>query len=150
MHVPGGASGREPACQCKTQSLGREDPLEKGMGTHSSILAWRIPRTEGPGGLQSIGCKESDTTKGLSMHRLHGGKSRWKEKRKRGRTAQREACVCGVKGQRGTGTESPYWWRWPLFWGCNPTICPRGGRFRCLLFPHMDLRSSFICTCLLT
>ena len=36
-------------------SLGWEDPLEKGMGTHSSILAWRIPRTEEPGGLQSIG-----------------------------------------------------------------------------------------------
>ena len=37
------------------QSLGREDPLEKEMATHSSILAWRIPRTEEPGGLQSIG-----------------------------------------------------------------------------------------------
>ena len=37
------------------QSLGQEDPLEKGMATHSSILAWRIPRTEEPGGLQSIG-----------------------------------------------------------------------------------------------
>ena len=37
------------------QSLGREDPLEKGMATHSSILAWRIPRAEEPGGLQSIG-----------------------------------------------------------------------------------------------
>ena len=36
-------------------SLGWEDPLEKGMVTHSSILAWRIPWTEGPGGLQSIG-----------------------------------------------------------------------------------------------
>ena len=36
------------------QSLGREDPLEKGMATHSSILAWRIPRTEGPGRLQSM------------------------------------------------------------------------------------------------
>ena len=33
------------------QSLGQEDPLEKGMATHSSILAWRIPRTEEPGGL---------------------------------------------------------------------------------------------------
>ena len=33
------------------QSLGREDPLEKGMATHSSILAWRIPWTEEPGGL---------------------------------------------------------------------------------------------------
>ena len=36
-------------------SLGQEDPLEKGMATHSSILAWRIPRTEEPGGLQTMG-----------------------------------------------------------------------------------------------
>ena len=37
------------------QSLGGEDPLEEGMATHSSVLAWRIPWTEEPGGLQSIG-----------------------------------------------------------------------------------------------
>ena len=37
------------------QSLGCEDTLEKGMATHSSILAWRIPWTEEPGGLQSMG-----------------------------------------------------------------------------------------------
>ena len=37
------------------QSLGQEYPLEKGMATHSSILAWRIPWTEEPGGLQSMG-----------------------------------------------------------------------------------------------
>ena len=37
------------------QSLGREDPVEKEMATHSSILAWRIPWTEEPGGLQSMG-----------------------------------------------------------------------------------------------
>ena len=37
------------------QSLGQEDPLEKGMATHSSILAWRIPWTEEPGRLQSTG-----------------------------------------------------------------------------------------------
>ena len=37
------------------RSLGQEDPLEKGMVTHSSILAWRIPWTEEPGGLQSMG-----------------------------------------------------------------------------------------------
>ena len=37
------------------QSLGHEDPLEKGMVTHSSILAWRIPWTEEPGRLQSMG-----------------------------------------------------------------------------------------------
>ena len=45
-----------PAMQeTQAQSLGWEDPLEKGMATHSSILAWRIPRTEEPGGLQSMG-----------------------------------------------------------------------------------------------
>ena len=37
------------------QSLGQEDPLEKGTVTHSSILAWRIPQAEEPGGLQSMG-----------------------------------------------------------------------------------------------
>ena len=37
------------------QSLGWEDPLEEGIATHSSILAWRIPWTEEPGGLQSMG-----------------------------------------------------------------------------------------------
>ena len=39
------------------QSLGREDPLEEEMAAHSSILAWRIPWTEEPGGLQSTGLK---------------------------------------------------------------------------------------------
>ena len=43
------------------QSLHREDPLEEGMATHSSILAWRIPWTEEPGGLQSIGSQKSCT-----------------------------------------------------------------------------------------
>ena len=38
----------------RVRSLGQEDPLEKGMATHSSIFAWRIPRTEKPGGLQSM------------------------------------------------------------------------------------------------
>ena len=37
------------------QSLGQEDPLEKGIATHSSILAWKIPWTEEPGGVQSLG-----------------------------------------------------------------------------------------------
>ena len=44
------------------QSLGRDDPLEESMATHSSILAWRIAWTEEPGGLQSMGRKESGTT----------------------------------------------------------------------------------------
>ena len=44
------------------QSLGQEDPLEKEMATNSSILAWEIPWTEEPGGLQSMGLQESDMT----------------------------------------------------------------------------------------
>ena len=47
-------STKESACQCK-QSLGRKDPLEEEMATNSSILAWEIPCTEEPGGLQSMG-----------------------------------------------------------------------------------------------
>ena len=42
----------------QVRSLGREDPLEEGMATHSSILAWRIPWTEEPGGLQSTGLQK--------------------------------------------------------------------------------------------
>ena len=49
-----------PAMQTWVQSLGQKDPLEKGMATHSSILAWRIPWTEEPGGLQSVGLKEKN------------------------------------------------------------------------------------------
>ena len=44
------------------QFLGQEDSLEKGMATHYSILAWRIPWTKDPGRLQSLGLQESDTT----------------------------------------------------------------------------------------
>ena len=52
-----------PAMQeTQVQFLGREDPLEKGMATHSSILVWRIPWTEEPGGLQSMGSQESYMT----------------------------------------------------------------------------------------
>ena len=48
--------------ETRIQSLGRDDPLEKETATHSSTLAWRIPWTEEPGGLQSMGLRESDMT----------------------------------------------------------------------------------------
>ena len=48
--------------------LGWEDPLEEGMATHSSILAWRIPWTEEPGGLQSIRLQSWAQLKRLSTH----------------------------------------------------------------------------------
>ena len=52
-----------PAMQeTRVRFLGWEDPLEKGMATHSSILAWRTAWTEEPGRLQSTGLQESDTT----------------------------------------------------------------------------------------
>ena len=54
---------RLPAMQeTWVRSLGQVDPLEKGMATNSSILAWRIPWTEEPGRLQFTGSQESDTT----------------------------------------------------------------------------------------
>ena len=51
-------------------SLGQEDSLEKEMATHSSILAWRIPWTEEPGGLSPWGRKELDTTEGLTQYTI--------------------------------------------------------------------------------
>ena len=54
---PRGSDGKESPCnaqEIQVLSLGWEDPLEKGMATHSSILSWRIPWTEEPGGLQSV------------------------------------------------------------------------------------------------
>ena len=53
MGFPGVSDGKEATCNAG--DLGWKDPLEKGMATHSSILAWRIPWTEEPGGLQSPG-----------------------------------------------------------------------------------------------
>ena len=47
--------------------MGWEDPLEKAMAIHSTILAWRIPWTEEPGGLQSMGHKELDMTEQLTV-----------------------------------------------------------------------------------
>ena len=80
-HFPGGSVVKSPPVVQETQetqfwSLGREDPLEEDMATHSSTLAWRIPWTEEPGGLYSPrGHKESDTTEATElciMARTHG------------------------------------------------------------------------------
>ena len=67
----GGTSGKESTCQCRRHrdsvgSLGQEDPLQEEMASHSSILARKILWTEEPGGPQSMGVKELDTTEHLS------------------------------------------------------------------------------------
>ena len=69
MGFPGGQIVKNLPVMQETQvhSMGWEDPLDKGMATHSSILAWRIPWTEEPGGLQSKDCKELDTTEQLTL-----------------------------------------------------------------------------------
>ena len=54
MALPDGTSGKELLANARDVGLGQEDALEEGMATHSSILVWRIPWTEEPGGLQSI------------------------------------------------------------------------------------------------
>ena len=78
--------GKASACNAGDPGLipGREDPLEEEMVTPSSILAWRIPWTEEPGGLQPMGSQESDTTERLNGkqqgqvdHVQVGACSRW-------------------------------------------------------------------------
>ena len=61
---------KNPSVMQETQVryLGWEDLLEKGQATHSSILAWRIPWTEEPSRLQSMGSQELDTTERVSTH----------------------------------------------------------------------------------
>ena len=60
---PGGSTVKNPPVmqelqESQVRSLGQEDPLEEGMATHCSILAWTIPWTEEPGGLQSVGSQK--------------------------------------------------------------------------------------------
>ena len=61
MGFPGGSTVKNLAAILKmqVQSLGQEDPLEKGMAIHSNILSWRIPWTEEIGGLQSMGLQRA-------------------------------------------------------------------------------------------
>ena len=75
LGFPGGSDSKECACNARNPGLipGWEDPSQKGMTTHSSILAWEIPLTEEPGRLQSMGGhEESDTTEQLTHSLLEG------------------------------------------------------------------------------
>ena len=79
MHIlglPTWLSGRESTCRAGVAGdngwiLGQEDLLEKGMAVHPSILAWKIPWTEEPGGYSLCGHKESDTTKVTRHGHIH-------------------------------------------------------------------------------
>ena len=74
---PGGSSDKESACNAGAAGATGSVPgsgrsPEEEMATHSSILAWEFPWTEKPGGLQSTGSQESDTTKRLNHHHQNG------------------------------------------------------------------------------
>ena len=70
LGLPGGTGDKETTCQCRRHGSipGPENPLKGSMSTHSSILAWRIPWTEEPGGLIVHRVAKSWTLKWLSMH----------------------------------------------------------------------------------
>ena len=65
----GASGGKESACSARdcVQSLSRKDPLQEGMATRSSLLAWRLPCTEELGGYSPWGHKEWDRTEGACM-----------------------------------------------------------------------------------
>ena len=79
---PGGSDGKESAMQeTQVRSLGQEDPLEKGMAPHSSILTWRIPWIEEPGVHNPWDHEKSDMTEWLTL--LHSSEwegRKWKRK----------------------------------------------------------------------
>ena len=72
VHFLGGASGKEPICRCTRVKVAkfhhRVGKIPWRRADHSSSLAWRIPRTEKPGGLQSIGSQRVRIAEQLSMH----------------------------------------------------------------------------------
>ena len=87
VDFPGGTSGKEPTCQCRRHGRHRFDPWvgkipwEKETATHCSILAWRIPWTEEPGGLQSMGLQrvghDWSNLAHLCKHLYLSGKNLW-------------------------------------------------------------------------
>ena len=82
-----------------------EDSLTEEMATHSSILAWRIPWTEKPGGLQSMGDKETQTTKGSKCHSREQGSGDSEAEASR----RRERCLQHVTGARTVQAWRGHW-----------------------------------------
>ena len=70
MGFPGSSEDKESACNAGELDSGQEDPLEKGMATHSNILAWEIPWIEEPRGLRSI-IESQRVRHDLAMERTH-------------------------------------------------------------------------------
>ena len=84
MGFLGGSDGKESACNAGdlVQSLGQEEPLEKEMATHSSILAWTISRTEEPGRLQSMGSQRVEHDQAANTHIVNDMELIWMQLRR--------------------------------------------------------------------
>ena len=83
--------------EMRVQSLSWEDPLEEEMATHSSFLAWRMPWTEEPGGLQSLGSQSRTRLKRLSTH-THKNSSSSPVLQKRNPDTEKQSDVCWTQG----------------------------------------------------
>ena len=107
-NIPQGSVVKNPPAmqEMQAQSLGGEDPLEEETATHSSILAWRIPWTEEPGGLQSMGSQrvKQDRSDGVQEHTLRGRAGR-----------QVRSCCPGFFGKPVMGTIQRKGWN--SHWG---------------------------------
>ena len=84
--IPGCVSDKEPACQCRRRRVmglipSWEDLLEEGITTHSSILAWEIPWTEKPGGLQSMGSQRVGHNWSNLAHTIGNTKKKWEREK---------------------------------------------------------------------
>ena len=89
------------------QSLGREDPLEKGMATHSSILAWKIPWTEEPGGLESMKSRGARHDRAAKTHSGNALLQSMQKQRDHAHAAERKAAVTGAEPTRSRIRSSP-------------------------------------------
>ena len=117
------------------QSLGWEDPLEKGMATYPSILAWRIPWTEEPGRLESQGCKELDSSNLAHTAHLHfnpgfcsftqGVSSylRLFQRPKSWRIPRRQQSRWDSQPSSFRSVKTASWVGGPLIWYCNNSSC---------------------------
>ena len=105
--------------ETQVRSLGGEDPLEEGMATHSGILAWRIPWTQKPSGLQvwSLGSHRVGYSRAINTHSVHVSRSvvsdSW-----RTHGLQHTRPPCSLPTPRVYSNSSP------LSWWCHPTILP--------------------------
>ena len=139
-----------PAMQeTRVQSLDGEEPLEKGMASHSSIPAWKIPWTEEPGGLQSMGLQRIGHNWTRTHSPLTQGKKRWNNQYS-GHLIYIFSPLGSLRsptaGLEKTRTEEVIWRHGPLHSSSVQSfLCPQGGLYFLL---HCPLGGGCVCVCI--